>query len=174
MAADICLLLCFYAAGNYFIVREGSSIRFSFWSSPDSHISFAWFFWCWTILIPLIYIYRGIQKKDAVFLRVGLVLVAAIVFTVRYYHHVLPAEIAMTIGGCLLLAIAYALTRYLRQPRHGYTSLPSDDPHITEKLRVESLLVVESFGRPAQQPTDTGGTQFGGGSGSGGGASGEY
>jgi hypothetical protein len=115
----------------------------------------------------------SIQKKDVIFLWAGLALIAAAIFTVRYYYHVLPAELAMIIGGCVLIGTAYGLIRYLRSPKYGLTSIASDDPHLLEKLHIEALVLAETFQSVTAQPTATG-VRFGGGSGGGGGATGEF
>jgi hypothetical protein len=125
-------------------------------------------------LVPLAYIARGIQKKDTILLRSGLLLVGAIVFTVRYYHHLMPVETAMVAGGLLLTGTAWALLHYLSIPRHGFTREAPIDPHWMDKLHVEALVIAETFrpGQPAPAPDK--GFEFGGGTGSGGGATGGF
>ena len=170
LLVSIAALICFYAAGNYFIVRETSIAMLGMDLKEGESIPFGWLFWLFTVAIPIIYIVRGIQKKEAVLLRVGLLLVAAIVFTVRYYYHLIPAEIAMVLGGIAFIALDYALIKYLRQPKYGFTHKEQNDGFIMDKLQVESLVIAQSFSGAAAPAADTG-TQFGGGSGSGGGAS---
>lgn len=165
-------LVCFYTAGNYFVVREASVAMFNLDLKPGETIPLGWLFWFFTIVIPLAYISRGIQKKDAVLLRIGLLLVAAVVFTFRYYYHVLPAETAMVIGGILFIAIAYFLMKYLHEPKHGFTHKEQDEKLLLDKLNIESLVIAQTFSGP-QLPGDTG-PQFGGGSGGGGGATGGF
>jgi hypothetical protein len=77
----------------------------------------------------------------------------------------------MVIAGAVLIVLAYILIRYLRIPRNGFTSAPSDEPHPLDTPLVEGLIVAETF--QPQQPADAG-LQFGGGSGGGGGAGGQY
>ena len=100
-------------------------------------------------------------------------LIAAIVFTVRYYYHILPAETAMVIGGILFIVLAYALIRYLHEPKYGFTYKEQDEPFFMDKLNAESLVIAQTFSGPSLPATDTG-TQFGGGTGGGGGATGEF
>ena len=64
---------------------------------------------------------RAFRKDDFDGARMGLILIAAIVFTVRYYYHVLPAETAMMLGGLIMIAIAYSLIKYLKEPKYGFT-----------------------------------------------------
>ncbi len=169
---SITALICFYAAGNYFVVREASVSMLGLDLKEGESIPFGLLFWIFTIIIPIMYIVRGIQKKDAVLLRVGLLLVAAIIFTVRYYYHLMPAEIAMVLGGIIFIGIAWALIKYLETPKFGFTHKDQNDGFFMVKLQVESLVIAQTFTGP-QLPTDTG-TQFGGGTGGGGGASGEF
>jgi uncharacterized membrane protein YgcG len=128
-------------------------------------------FWALTLLTPLVYIFIGLRKKDRLSLDIGLLLIAASIFTIRYYYHVLPLEWAMTIGGILLIGIAYACMRYLKTPQKGFTCDPDADQHFVEALNLEALVIAETF-QPATQPGND--FQFGGGSGGGGGAGGEF
>ncbi len=168
---SVLALLCFYVAGNYYVVREASIAMFNLNLKEGESIPLGWLFWIFTILIPVLYISRGIQKKDPILLRVGLLLVAAVVFTVRYYYHVLPSETAMVIGGIFFIVVSYLITKYLHEAKHGFTHKAGNDEFFMDKLRVESLVIAQTFGGPAH--TDTG-TQFGGGSSGGGGATGEF
>ncbi|MEO5684434.1 MAG: hypothetical protein ABIQ88_17470 [Chitinophagaceae bacterium] len=170
---SVTALVCLYAAGNYYIVREASISMFNLSLQPGQDIPFGWLFWLFTVAIPVIYIVRGIQKKDAILLRVGLLLVAAVVFTVRFYYHLLPAEIVMVTGGVVFIGIAYALIKYLHEPKYGFTYKEQQhDSMLMDKLHAESLVIAQTFSGPSLPP-DTG-TQFGGGTGSGGGASSAY
>ena len=165
----VAALLSFYAAGNYYVVREVNA----FISHHSGAIALGFLWWTLTGLVPIGYIVRGIQKKDLVFLWTGLGLVAAAVFTVRYYYHILPAELAMIIGGSILIAGAWSLIRYLQEPKYGFTSADIEDPALLEGLPVEGLILAESFRPAAGQPMDKG-VHFGGGTSGGGGAGGGY
>ena len=123
--------------------------------------------------MPILYIVRGVQKKDVVFLWMGLALVAAAVFTLRYYYHFLPAELAMIICGSVLIAGAWFLIRYLHQPKYGITSADTDDKPLLKDLPVEGLILAESF-HPVNEPTVDQGFHYGGGTTGGGGAGGGY
>ncbi|THU33412.1 hypothetical protein FAM09_25000 [Niastella caeni] len=170
---EILALVTLYAAGNYFVVREVSNSMFELGLKEGESIPGGWFFWITTILLPIAYIFRGIQKKDVVILRTGLVLVAAIVCTIRYYHHIAPLEVAITIGGIIMIIIAYAITKYLTTPRHGFTHAEPNDPALAGWLQVESLVVTQTFHQTT--PVETvDQTKFGGGSGGGGGATGGF
>ena len=166
-------LVSFYLAGNYFAVSKMNSAIFSQPGNTEN-ISMGWLFWVLTVSVPLFYIYRGLRKRDHLFIWTGLGLVAATVFTIRYYYHVMPVEWAMISGGVAMIAVAYGLIRYLKTPRHGFTSQEGSSKYLLEKLHLESLVIAETFGGPSAVKAPTSDFQFGGGSGGGGGAGGQY
>ncbi|MEO6455487.1 MAG: hypothetical protein ABIN97_15515 [Ginsengibacter sp.] len=163
-------LVTFYASGNYFIVKEVSDQMFHFQVGSNDHIPFGWLFWIFTLTIPPAYIIYGIIKKDFLVMRTGLGLITATVFTVRYYYTFLSAEIEMLIAGVILIWVSYALIKYLKTPKYGFTS-EELYPSKKQSLNVEALIIAETFNK---QPAIEGPGLFGGGSGGGGGATGEY
>lgn len=160
-------LLIFYVAGNYFVVREFSNEMFRLGLKPGDPLPMGWFYWLCTALTPIIYIVGGLYKKDAILLRVGLLLVAAMVFTIRYYHTIMPLEYIMLLSGIALMIAAYAITKCLEHPKKGFTSAIIGNAK--DSMNLEGLLVAETMG--AAPVTDD---RFGGGSFGGGGASGDY
>lgn len=169
---SVLALLTLYLAGNYFVVRELSNTMFDLQLQEGQSIPGAIFFWIYTAVVPVVYLYLGIRQKNAVLLRTGMILLAAIVFTIRYYHSVMPLETAMVLGGLVLTVGAWALIRYLKEPKYGFTYVESEDPSLADKLRLESLIIAQTYA-PGAQPAGND-MQFGGGSGGGGGASGDY
>jgi hypothetical protein len=162
-------LAIFYLSGNYYVVQNiNASLR-----GEATPVALSWLWWTFTSVVPVAYIFLAIRKKDPILLWAGLGLVAAAVFTIRYYYHILPAELAMIIGGSILIVGAYGLIRYLHTQKHGFTSMASDEPHPLENLPVESLILAETFKTAAAQPSDQN-NGFGGGSGGGAGAGGTY
>ena len=166
-------LVSFYLAGNYFAVSEMNNAIFS-QNGNTENISMAWLFWILTMATPLFYIYRGVRKKDHLFIWTGLGLVAATIFTIRYYYHVMPVEWELMSGGIVMIAIAYGLIRYLKTPRLGFTSQEGSSKNLLEKLHLESLVIAETFGGPSAVKAPSNDFQFGGGSGGGGGAGGQF
>ncbi len=164
-------MLGFYTGGNYFIVREFSNKLFNLNLAPGESIPFGWLFWVLTFIIPVIYLVRGVQQKSSVKIRVGLLLIAAIVFTVRYYHSILAIETCMSLAAIVLIVIAYGLTRYLKSPKYGFTNVDTGSTDAVAKSQVESLVVASTFN---SKPTDVGNINFGGGDFGGGGSSGEF
>ena len=169
---QVCALITLYIAGNYFVVREVGNEMFHMDLHPGQDIPGGWLFWILTVMLPLIYIYAGIRKKDRILICTGLLLIAGIVYTIRYYHSVAPLEVAMTLGGLMMIGIVYALIRYLKTPRHGFTAASSDEKHAMEALQIESLVIAQTMSHAATPRPDQ--FEFGSGSGGGGGASGDY
>jgi hypothetical protein len=163
-------LIGFYIAGNYYVVRELSNYMFHLNLQPGQGIPFGWLFWLFTIAIPVLYLVRGLLKKDIILIRVGLLLFAGIVFTVRYYHTIMPLEILMTASGLFLLAFCYALIKYLHEPKHGFTYQEISKKNKHGLVNIESLIIAETLTPAAGQDH----TKFGGGNFGGGGASGDY
>ncbi len=163
-------LLSFYVAGNYFVVRELSNSMFHLNLQQGETISFGWLFWIFTIVVPFIYIVGGILKKDIILLRVGLLLVVAVVLTIRYYHTIMPVESVMTLIGIILIAIGYVLMKFLYAPKYGFTYHETSKKLSLDRLNIESLILAETFA----PGTENAGTKFGGGDYGGGGASGEF
>lgn len=172
LTVEVLALVAVYIAGNYFVVREVSNTMFALDLKPGESIPYGWMFWIFTIAIPPLYIFRGIQKKDPVLLRTGLLLIAAIVFTIRHYHSILPIQTAMVIAGAILILVAYTLTRYLNVPKKGFTNKESDDPELLAGLHLESIIVAQTFHQAPTGPDES--FDFDGGSGGGAGAGGGY
>ena len=167
---EISSLISLYAAGNYFIVSELSNDMFNLQLQPGETIPFGWIYWIFTILVPPLYLLVGIRKKNIILLRTGLILLAAIVFTVRYYHTILPVEYVMSIAGIIILPAAYLLLKRLQEPVYGFTSKKFTSKNEIDKLQLESLLLAQTFKPGIDQDV----TKFGGGSFGGGGASADY
>ena len=168
---QVLALLSLYAGGNYFLVKSVYDSAHYTPEGASSVLPLGWLFWVLTVVVPLVYLFFGLKTKDQILVRVGLVLVAAIVFTIRYYHSIAPLEVAMTIGGLIMILFAYGIIRYLKEPKHGFTSEEDDEKGTLEALQIESIVIAQTFktGAPGKDRFD-----FGGGSGSGGGASGQY
>jgi len=163
-------LLTLYLSGNYYVVNELSN---ELNNTPGAPLPFGFIFWLFTILLPFAYIGWGAKSRNMIMLRIGLLLVAGAVYTFRTYYHVLPIEVALSIGGAIMLLISYAVIKYLKTPKHGFTTAPLKRSSILDHLNVESIIIGETFGNTGTAPTDAG-SRFGGGSAGGGGSSAGY
>jgi len=129
-----------------------------------------WFFWTFTIITPPAYLFWGILKKNILFIRTGIGLIAATIFTIRYYYTFFPAEIEMLVIGMLVIGISYILIKYLRTPQHGF-SFEKDTYNKNDLRNAEALIIAQAFGK---KEVESRGFEFGGGSSGGGGATGDY
>jgi hypothetical protein len=163
-------IITFYASVNYFAVKELGSEIFGVQLAENDPIPFGWLFWFLTFVVPVAYVAYGVKKKDLIFLRTGLVLVGVAVFTFRYYYHVLSLEMAMLIGGFIMIAISYAIIKYLRIQRFGL-SFEKNVGLNEKRINIESLVITQVAG---QKSSATTGVEFGGGSFGSGGAGGNY
>jgi hypothetical protein len=160
-------LITFYLGGNYLIVREGNA---QINEAPKSYqIAFAPLFYFFTAVIPFAYIYFGLLKKDRLMMILGLFAIGFSIFTYRFYLSLLPIEIALTLGGAVLIALAGGCMYYLRSPKHGFTQAPDDEKN---SLNLESMVMSQMVQNAIPQQGDT--LRFGGGDTGGGGAGGEY
>ncbi len=163
-------LLTFYASSNYFIVKELSNQMFSPKLTINDGIPLGWLFWILTYTIPVIYILYGIRRKDFLFIRTGLGLIAATIFTIRYYYHIFPVEVPMLIAGTIIITACYVLIQYLKLSKHGYTSR-NLNPVNKNLLNAEAFIIAQTFGTSAKTENNN---LFKGGSGGGGGATGNF
>jgi hypothetical protein len=156
-----------YLGGNYLVVREGNAQINHL--SVSSQIAFAPLFYFFTTVIPIIYLFFGLKNQDRILLIMGLLAVGFSIFTYRFYFSVLPPEIALTLGGILLIILAGGCIYYLRKPKYNITSEPDNEPR---GLNLESMIMSQVIQNKIPQQGDT--FQFGGGDVGGGGAGGEY
>lgn len=163
-------LLLIYFAVNYYVVRELSMLLSEEIALEAKEIPMAWLFYGFTFIIPACYLYFSIKLKDKMMLWIGLVCAAFTIFTIRFYHHLLPTEIALTLGGILLFAIAYFLIRKLKNKESGLTFLPDRFESSNSLLTFETIASASQFGIKPELKTPDSPMEFGGGGFSGGGA----
>jgi uncharacterized membrane protein YgcG len=152
-------------------VRELSIALMGVIMTPGQDIPLAFLFYGFTVIIPVLYLYFGIKNKDIVLLRISLIVVAASVFTFKYYYNFGHPEITLTIAGAIILLISIAVLNYLKTMRNGFTR----DLLLTEKwgaANLEAFVVSQTMGGNTIK-TDSG-FKGGGGTFGGGGASGDF
>ncbi|MBO2011965.1 hypothetical protein [Hymenobacter negativus] len=160
-------LAVLYLSGNYLVVREtNAELHHQF---KSEQIPFAPLFYALTAGVPLLYITLGLRRADRSMLLLGMLALAFSLFTLRYYHSVLPPEIAAVAAGTLLTILAGSLLRSLRPARYGLTSLPDDEPR---HFNLENLIQAQTAHAPSAPAG--GGFEFGGGQSGGGGATGQF
>jgi hypothetical protein len=133
-------LLTLYAAGNYFVIQKLSYQLHHLPQENNAPLPFGWFFWAWTMLLPLLYIGLGIKNKSLLLLRLGLLLVVISAYTFRNYYHLFPTEYVLVISGTVLLLMAVWVIRYLKKLKHGFTYAQRNSRHWANNVHLESLI----------------------------------
>ena len=161
-------LLLGYLAVNYLVVREIASELMDLEVSLASDIPFAVVFYGLTFLIPLVYFFFGIKRKDKIILYAGLITLVLGFSSIRYYYSILPLEYVMVIGGILLFGLAYFSIQKLKNKAEGLTFQPDRDTNNSFLLNAQVLMTVANATTPP--PANSSPMDFGGGGFSGGGA----
>jgi len=173
LANSFCLIL-FYFSCNYLIVRELSVELLGTDVKPGSDIPFAYFFYAFTLIVPLIYLTQALKTKDRIMLWISFLAITLSIYTIRFYYSVLPIEVALTFGGIILFGIAYFSIKNLKEKESGLTFRPDRINHSDALLNAEALIVASAFGMKPEVKPETSPMEFGGGGFSGGGSEGNF
>lgn len=166
-------LILFYLSGNYLVVRELSIVLLENEIAPNSDIPFALFFYAFTFIVPALYILNGLKQHNRSMLWIGFLTVGFTIFTIRFYHHVLPIEVSLTLGGILLFAIAYFSIKKLKDKTQGITFQADRFINSNDFINTEALILTSQFGLKPESSVESP-MEFGGGDFSGGGSSGSF
>jgi hypothetical protein len=175
LAKGFCLIL-FYLAGNYYVVRE---LNFSlsgkyYYDGVSPEIPFAIFFWAFTISIPVVYLVFSLKNKDRMMLWIGFLALCFAFFTIRTYHHVLPPEVTLTIGGLVVFAFTYFTIKKTKHKETGITFKADRFTNPNAFANLQTLVVASQFGLKPEAKAEESPMEFGGGGFSGGGSGGEF
>ncbi|MBO9585141.1 MAG: hypothetical protein J7574_13350 [Flavobacterium sp.] len=173
LANSFCLIL-FYLSCNYLVVRELSVALLGADIKPGTDIPFAFFFYAFTLIVPIYYLVQALKTKDRLMLWISFLAIAFSIYTIRFYHSVLPVEVALTLGGAILFAIAYFSIRKLKEKESGLTFKPDRISHSDAILNAEALVVASTFGMKPEVKPQASPMEFGGGGFSGGGSEGSF
>jgi len=166
-------VLSFYLCGNYYFASE--IVSFNTLINGQSSALFAEpFFWLCTLLIPFCYLLYGIRAKSLLFIRCGIVLLAVGIVTLHYYQSFMPADIALILGGLIIIGVSSMLIVYLRQQKHGFVLGSINTRRDKEDFGNAEALILAQAAQAGHSATPQQGVQFGGGSSGGGGAAGDY
>lgn len=169
---NFCLLL-FYCSGNYLVVRELSVVLLGNEIAPNSDIPFAWFFYAFTLIVPAFYIFYGLKLQNRIQLWIGFLSLGFSFYTIRYYHPIVPIEIALTLGGILLFAIAYFSIKKWKDKTTGITFQPDRFINSSDFINTEALILTSQFGLKPETVIESP-MEYGGGDFSGGGSGGSF
>ncbi|MEO8255194.1 MAG: hypothetical protein ABI554_12505 [Flavobacterium sp.] len=167
-------LILFYCAGNYFVVRELSEILLGIELTPNMDIPFAWVFYAFTSIVPAFYIFYALKTQNRTQLWIGFLTTVSSIFTIRYYHEIIPTAIALTLGGLLLFAIAYFSIKKIKDKTTGITFQPDRFINTNDFIHTEAFILTSQFGLKPEAPMAESPMEFGGGGFSGGGSDGSY
>ncbi|MES2410137.1 MAG: hypothetical protein V4535_01700 [Bacteroidota bacterium] len=161
-------LLLGYFSMYYLVVRELSEALLGLTLHKGKDIPFAFLFYGFTFLIPTAYIVYSLYSKDRLMLIVGFFTFGFSIYTIRFYYHILPIEVALLLGGALLFVGAILAIRKLKENETGITfkvarGADSDILPNLEALVVNSQVDLKPVESQSSMP-------FGGGGFSGGGA----
>lgn len=166
LSNNFCLIL-FYLSCNYLVVRELSSELLGVDVQPGQDIPFAYFFYAFTFIVPIVYLVQALRTKNRIMLWISFAAIAFTVFTIRFYYSVLPIEAALTLGGLVMFAIAFFSIQKLKNKESGLTFKPDRINHSNAILNAQTLIVASALGvKPeikTESPMDFGGGGFSGG-----------
>ncbi len=173
LANSFCLVL-FYLSCNYLVVRELSVALLDNEVLPGQDIPFAIFFYAFTFIVPAVYLVQALKTKDRIMLWISFLAIGFSIYTVRFYYSVLPIEVALTLGGLVLFAIAYFSIKKLKDNEVGLTFKPDRINNSNAILNAEALIVASTFGMKPEAKVPDSPMDFGGGGFSGGGSEGTF
>lgn len=160
-------LLLFYFAGNYFIVRNAQATLLGSSISAQEEIPLALFFYLFTAICPIAYIYYGIKQRSILFIRIGLLILGLTILTFKIYFSLGHPEVTITVAGALMILISLFIFRFLKQGKHGfYAKKLIHDKWASENLG--ALVASQTLGGnsnslPTEDKNSFKGGDFGGG-----------
>ena len=165
-------LILGYFSLNYMVVRELSISLLNIDVQPGDDIPLAFLFYATTFIIPAFYIGYSLFIKDRTFLFVGISTFAYSIFTIRFYHQLMPIETALVIGGFILFIVSYFAIKKIEFNEMGITFIPDRGSDNVILKNAQALIVSTQMPNvPAPNQSDM---PFGGGGFSGGGAGGKF
>ena len=167
-------LILFYLAGNYLVVRELNATLLGEYYPVSPEIPFAILFWAFTILTPVVYLIFSLKNKDRMMLWIGFLALCFTFFTFRTYHHVLPSEVALTVGGLLVFVFTYFAIKNTKYKETGITFKADRFNNPNSFVHLQTLVVASQFGLKPESKVEESPMEFGGGGFSGGGSEGGF
>lgn len=167
-------LLLFYLSGNYLIVRELSIVLLEKEIPVNQEISFALFFYAFTIIVPVLYLIYSLINKDKIMLWIGFLTLGFSIFTILHYHQIIKNEEALTAGGLALFVLTYFSIKKIKNRETGLTFLPDRFSNSNSQLNLETVIIATQFGLQPENNPEESPLKFGDGGFSGGGSGGEF
>lgn len=165
-------LLLGYFSMNYFVVRQLSEKLMDFKVTSEKDIPFAFLFYLFTFLIPVLYITFSLFTKNRMMLIIGFLTFAFSIYTIRYYYSILPLELALIYGGIALFVITYFAVHKIKNNVEGITFKPNRGTNIDVLTNFEAVITATQVDlKPIENQEKM---TFGGGGFSGGGSEGTF
>ena len=161
-------LLLGYLSMNYLVVRELSASLMNLTITNKSDVPLAIVFYVLTFLIPLLYFFLGIKRKDKLVLYTGLATLIFGFYSIRHYYYFFPIEYVMVISGILLFGLAYLIIQQLKDKTESVTFRPDRDSDDSLLFNTQAILSLANA--TTSEETQSNPMEFGGGGFSGGGA----
>jgi len=157
-----CIIM--YLSVNLYVIKETA-----FNLLGVSTIPLQGLFLALTIIFPLLLITLGLYYKQKFMLHSGLFLLMPTVATIRAYYAVMPIELALTLGGLVLILVSYFSIKHIQKNDTPFTFEAENDEDLTN---AEILLTLQQLGsKNTDTPSDK---TFGGGTFGGAGAEGSF
>lgn len=156
-----------YFSLNYLVVRQLSEELLHFEVHPNQDIPFAYLFYFFTFAIPAAYFYFALKNHNRSLLYIAVFTLCFSIFTIRFYHSVLPIEVALTLSGVILFLIAFFAIKFLKNKPTGVTFIQDRNNNKSILLNAQALIINSQINTNAAPQSDM---EFGGGDFSGGGA----
>jgi hypothetical protein len=167
-------LIAFYLSGNYMTIRILTESLLDTTIEPGQDIGLAPLFYAFTIVTPIVYIWRGLKLKDYIFLRLGLLLLVAGILSIKYYHSLMPPETALSLSGIVMILLAYFSIRYLKTPQQGITFDIIEQSERNQAMMNIANVAVSQVMSGHQAPAKSDNVEMGGGDFGGGGAGADF
>ncbi len=157
----IAALVVFYAAGNYYVVREGNAALNDLDPSPE--VALAGLFWLLTFSVPILYLYAAIRWTSLTFVILSSVALVASLVTLHHYFPFIPGDWATALLGLAGILAAVGLMRYLKEVKKGFVYAPEKESELAILAGNIVATEVGSAATDSPQGPKFGGGDFGGG-----------
>lgn len=157
-----------YLSMNYLVVRELSESLLELKIAKGQDIPLALLFYGFTFGIPIFYVAYSLYSKNRLMLIIGFLTFGFSIYTIRFYYHILPVEVALLLGGTILFTVAYLAVRKLKDKQTGLTFKADRGSETDILTNLEALVVTTQVDLKSTESQSN--MPFGGGGFSGGGS----
>lgn len=139
-------LIAIYLAFNAYVWEDGLETFLR--RGPEALF---WLAVAATAALPLLYLGVGLCTRSRTWLDTGILTAVASLLTLRYYVHLMPAWLALSLGGALLAGAAFLVERRLHAAPGGELGgFSADEPPTGEEgQKLADLVVATAAGRLA-------------------------